>query len=58
MSSPYDISTGTSPRPSPTPTAADPTSLRRAGTLCAVGGLIAVVGTAWGFSRPSRRPAR
>jgi hypothetical protein len=28
----------------------DPAHLRRAGVLCAVGGLIAVVGTAWGFT--------
>jgi hypothetical protein len=48
MTSQYDIrTTGQSRR---TAGVNDPAYLRRAGALCAVGGLIAVVGTTWGFT--------
>ncbi|MFL6158984.1 MAG: hypothetical protein ACJ72D_23090 [Marmoricola sp.] len=49
MTSHYDITTGAGRRTVPATDPTDPTYLRRAGLLCAAGGLIAVVGTCWGF---------
>jgi hypothetical protein len=49
MSSHYDVSTGTGKRPRAEAQAVASATLRRWGALCAIGGLIAVVGTSWGF---------
>jgi hypothetical protein len=51
MTSPYRVTPHTVDRPESPVGAADKAFLRRAGALCAIGGLIAVVGTAWGFSQ-------
>ncbi len=49
MTSQYDVSSGTSKRSRVETQVAGSAYLRRVGELCAVGGLIAVVGTTWGF---------
>lgn len=49
MTSHYDITTGPGRRTRSAIAVTDPAYLRRAGLLCAAGGLIAVAGTSWGF---------
>jgi len=49
VTSQYDISS--SQRPRHTTTAKDPAYVSRAGLLCVAGGLIAVIGTSWGFTQ-------